>query len=285
MKWKNLKFSSRSNLSLLLWSVIALMIVLIPRILRNITPREEIKFTVTQEKQIESMVKHNVYHQKRRKKTYHRPPKKFNPNQYALSDWMYLGLSPKQAQVVLKFTRYPLRSNADLEKIFVIPKELFDIIKDSTYYENPTNEFKFEPTTPKIVVEVEKIPLFEIDSSRLENIKGIGPFFAKMVMKYHLALGGIYKKEQLLEVYKMNEATYQILCERLDFSQTKVHKISINKATTEELNKHPYLNWAQSNSIVKMRKQIGGYHTLEEIKDSHLINEEDFEKLLPYLSL
>jgi hypothetical protein len=34
-----------------------------------------------------------------------------------------------------------------------------------------------------------------------------------------------------------------------------------------------------------MRKQIGGYHTLEEIKDSHLINEEDFEKLLPYLSL
>lgn len=261
------------------------MIVLTPRVLRNLIPQEEIKFTVTQEKQIKAMVKHNFYRKKSRKKSYKRPPKKFNPNSYLLSDWMYLGLSPKQAQVVLKFTRYPLRSNADLEKIFVIPNELYVLLKDSTFYEIQTYESKFTPPEPSLVVKVEKIPIGDIDSTRLDHIKGIGPFFAKMVVKYHHALGGIYKKEQLLEVYKMNEDTYQILCEQLDFSHAMIQKISINKATTEELNKHPYLDWSQSNSIVKIRKQIGGYHSLEEIKDSHLINEDDFEKLLPYLSL
>jgi hypothetical protein len=51
---------------------------------------------------------------------------------------MQLGLSEKQAAVVLKFTSRGLKSNEDLQRVFVISDELFELIKDSTFY--PTFE-------------------------------------------------------------------------------------------------------------------------------------------------
>ncbi|MDB3907648.1 hypothetical protein N9355_09270, partial [Crocinitomicaceae bacterium] len=39
----------------------------------------------------------------KRKKSYKTPPSQFNPNDYSREDWMRLGLSQKQADVVLKF--------------------------------------------------------------------------------------------------------------------------------------------------------------------------------------
>ena len=127
--------------------------------------------------------------------------------------------------------------------------------------------------------------MVHLDSARLVALPGIGPFYAKMVMKYEKALGGFHAKEQLLEVYKMNEEVYEILCKHLNFNQPNIRKISINQATKEELAKHPYIDNWQANSIIKMRKQLGGFQSLRELLDSHLINTETFEKILPYVSL
>lgn len=133
--------------------------------------------------------------------------------------------------------------------------------------------------------QIEPIQLVDLDSARLVALPGIGPFYAKMVMKYEKALGGFHAKEQLLEVYKMNEEVYEILCKYLNFNQPNIRKISINQATKEELAKHPYIDTWQANSIIKMRKQLGGFQSLKELLDSHLINTETFEKILPYVSL
>jgi DNA uptake protein ComE-like DNA-binding protein len=59
----------------------------------------------------------------------------------------------------------------------------------------------------------------------------------------------------------------------------------LNEVTFEELKLHPYLNWNQANSIIKMRQQRGRYEKIEEIKESKLIDEETFQKVSPYLSL
>jgi DNA uptake protein ComE-like DNA-binding protein len=168
----------------------------------------------------------------------------------------------------------------------VIPEALYQRIKDSTIYPNkapihtPTNLSTLQPEKqPK------RITIGAIDSAKLVSIRGIGPFYAKMIMRYERALGGFHKKEQLLEVFKMNGETYELLCSKLDFSETQIRKISINKATAEELDQHPYVNRWQANSIVKIRIQLGGYQSLNELRKSHLINAEDFEKLEPYVSL
>lgn len=283
--------TERTKVGITLWACCILVIILLPRIARYCFPSQPITIQRYQMKEIAGLEEkakryaHQRFEKQPRSK-YHAPPHRFNPNQYTLQEWMHLGLSEKQAAAVLKFCRFPLKSNADLKKIFIIPDALYERIKDSTYYDtkplykpNPKEEFEKKET------KLEQISMVNLDSARLVALPGIGPFYAKMVMKYEKALGGFHSKEQLLEVYKMTEEVYEILCKHLNFNPTNLRKISINQATKEELAKHPYIDIWQANSIVKMRKQLGGFHAITELLDSHLINAETFEKILPYVSL
>ena len=281
------KLTQRSKSGLIVWSILALGIVLTPRIIRTYFPGDPIKIEIKTLKKIKRFRKAERKKQWNYKRNrYHTPPSKFNPNEYTLSQWMALGLTEKQANVVLKFCKYPLKSNEDLKRIFVIPEALYQRIKDSTIYPNKAS-IHIPTNTSAVQAEKQpkKITIGAIDSSKLVSIRGIGPFYAKMIMRYERALGGFHKKEQLLEVFKMNTETYEILGNNLDFSETLIRKISINKANAEELDSHPYLNRWQANSIVKMRIQLGGFQSLNELRKSHLINAEDFEKLEPYVSL
>ena len=121
--------------------------------------------------------------------------------------------------------------------------------------------------------------------NELLTIKGLGPYYAKAILKYKDELGGFVRKSQLMEIYKMNTESYEKIIPYLKINPSDVRTININEATVEELNAHPYLIWGQANSIVKMRMQKNGFKNINEIKQSHLIDEETYEKLLPYLSL
>ena len=66
---------------------------------------------------------------------------------------------------------------------------------------------------------------------------------------------------------------------------TTVQKIKINEVSLERLKQHPYLSWNQANSIIKMRTQKGKFNAINELKESVLIDDETYKKLLPYVSL
>ena len=279
--------TNRTKIGFVLWTLVLALITFTPRFIRTFFPEEPFKINVTTDKRIKAYRKTSYARQRKyRQHRFRVPPCRFNPNEYTLEQWMYLGLTRKQAAVVLKFCKYPLTSNKDLKRIFVIPEALFNAIKDSTYY--PVSQPNYhcsdvkEKTSSK---QLELVSIHDLDSVSLVSIRGIGPFYAKMIMRYERALGGFHSKEQLLEVYKMNEATYTILCKHLDFSNPKIRKIPINLATAEALEQHPYINRWQANSIVKMRIQLGGFQSIQELRKSHLISEEDFDKLEPYVSL
>ena len=216
-------------------------------------------------------------------KKYFPPKSRFNPNDYSLDDWMALGLSVKQSQSILNFVQRGIYSNSALEKIYVMPTEVYDLIKDSTYYEKQITEF----TVIKDSV-VKPIPLLEINAASKEDLielNGVGEFYAKQILKYKNELGGFVFIEQLLEVWKMRLETYEKLMPQLTIDTNKIKKINVNTCSIEDLRSHPYLDYYQANSIIKMRMQKDGYNELQEILESKLINEEEFQRLLPYLSL
>ncbi len=216
-------------------------------------------------------------------KKYFPPKSRFNPNDYSLDDWMALGLSVKQSQSILNFVQRGIYSNSALEKIYVMPTEVYDLIKDSTFYEKQITEF----TVIKDSV-VKPLPLLEINAASKEDLielNGVGEFYAKQILKYKNELGGFVFIEQLLEVWKMRLETYEKLLPQLSIDTNKIKKINVNTCSLEDLRSHPYLDYYQANSIIKMRMQKDGYNELQEILESKLINEEEFQRLLPYLSL
>lgn len=222
-----------------------------------------------------------------RRTFFKRPTKRFNPNDYSLEDWMKLGLSEKQSAVVLKFTKYGIYSLDKLERIFVIPPELFALIKDSVYFpdrwrdRNDQNDRSMSNLVqPKSTVE-----LNTSSQEQLESIKGVGPFFAKQIIRYRERLGGYISIDQLSEVWKMNDSIAARISPYLNIDPTHLRQLNINYADVEELKNHPYITWNMANSIVKMRAQLGNFTYLEELKKSKLISDETFEKIKPYLTL
>ena len=282
--------SKRNRRGVFTLFIFSLIVVFTPRFLLFLEKEDKI---IVSSEDIQSLEKDKSFNLNKyrgkikysKKDKYTVPERKFNPNQYSFEDWVKLGLTQKQATVVIKFTNRGINSNEELKKIFVIPEELFNKIKDSTYY--PQKE-----TLSKIERELNQdrptAVLIDLNKSSIEDftkINGIGPFYAKQIIRYREQLGGYHSKEQLLEVWKMNLETYEKLKDYIFIKTGEINKISLNSTNINELNNHPYLNWNQANSIIKMREQRTGFKTISEIKESILIDEETFEKLVPYITL
>ena len=285
-----LYISKRNRRGVFALFVVSLIIVFIPRILMYF--RTQKKFIVTLEEiqtldRKQAYFKYNRHFKSRyfKKKQFNSPSARFDPNTYSKEQWMSLGLSEKQATVVLKFTSRGIYSNDDLKKIFVIPEELFDKIKDSAFY--PQKEYKkyVEKELQQDRPTVSLLNLNKADLDEFTKLNGVGPFYAKQIIRYRDQLGGYYSKEQLLEVWKMNLEIYEKIKDYVFISKGDLKQISLNNTNVNALNSHPYLNWNQSNSIIKLRDQRGGFKSVSDLKESVLIDEETFEKLVPYLSL
>ncbi len=215
----------------------------------------------------------------KRRKSYKTPPSKFDPNDYQKKDWMHLGLSEKQADVVLKFTSRGVRSNEELKKIYVIPEEVFELIKDSTVY-NSTFEKKEHKFTKTFTI----VDLNTASIEELKSLPGIGDFYAKKIVEQRENLGGYIGKHQLLELWKFGSERYDKIEEHIIVSGG-IKKLNINTADIETLKQHPYISYKVANSIVKMRNVHGSYQKIEDILKSVLIDQELFSKIEPYLTL
>lgn len=289
-----LHISKRNRRGLVVIVLILLAVVYFPRLLTWLNFNEKLPVSVEYISEVKQAIAKEKTTFKRssfenKKSSFTPPPSKFDPNSYTVNDWMKLGLSEKQAAIILKFNKYGFKSNDDLKRIFVINDELFALIKDSTFYpERPQKTYsnnekpRFESEKPKAP---EKVEINSADEEKLKTIKGIGPFFAKQIIRQRDKLGGFYSKDQLSEVWKITPEALVALEEGAVINPDKVTKLSINRATVDELKSHPYLNWNQANSIVKMREQRGGFKKIEEIKESKLIDEDTYRKIVPYLSL
>lgn len=288
MQSEDVQFSKKSKRAIILFVVLLFITVIIPRVYSTFKPKGsvEITFSDSSVQHFHPIVYRNKFEKNFRAKKYKVPPIKFDPNTYSMLDWMNLGLTRKQAIAVLKFGKYGFKSNQQLEKVFVIPKELFLLIKDSTYYPSKTSEsYEITKVDQKTVKSIERFDLNTATESELISIPGIGPFFASNIIKQREKLGGFYQLEQLLEIWKFTPELLEQIKPFVTINENNVRKININTASAEEFKAHPYLNWNIANSIVKIRKQKGIFTSINDIKASVLVTDGLFEKLKPYLTL
>ncbi|MCE3296424.1 MAG: hypothetical protein K0R65_2138 [Crocinitomicaceae bacterium] len=281
-----LEFSKRSRRATLIFVSCFLLIVLVPRIIGLFSPPRKLSFTQTDfEKKELKRRSYKTYrsdYNYQRKKGFQTPPAKFDPNQYAPSDWMNLGLSQKQADLIIRFGKRGFYSHEDLRKVFVISDRFFEVIRDSLVY----------PSRPeRVTVKDEDVKyerIVEINTASQEELMGlpgIGEFFAKNIIKMRNALGGFVNKQQLLEVWKFDQEKLAMIEGKIEVNSQNLRQFDLNTVTAPELKTHPYFTWSVANSIVKMRVQLGGYQKIEDIRRSVLIDDALFQKIKPYLTL
>lgn len=275
--------SKRNRRGLLILVGLCLLISLTPRLLIWLNPGTEYSFTTFDLKNAELKIE-KANSQKNNKKIrtknkYKRPPRKFDPNKYQLKDWQRLGLTEKQSEIILRFAERGIKSNDELKKIFVIPVEVYELLKDSTYYPlKPQVEENNYQTT-------HSVELNSATKQELISLPGIGEYYADKIIKYRDELGGYISTQQLLEIWKFDQAKLEKISPHIEINTSRIEKLNINSMTIEQCAAHPYLNYKIANSIVKYRVAHGNYMKIDDVKNSVLVNEELFLRISPYITI
>lgn len=211
-------------------------------------------------------------------KTLHFNPFPFNPNTIGDEEWKALGFTDRQVAVIRNYLTKGgvFRKNEDLAKMFVVSDEHYRRLESYIAIPPPEPQSQtttFSKRTPAL------IELNSADTNLLATLPMIGPGRARLIARYRERLGGFYDKAQLLEVFTIDTAVFNLIQDRVMANQQLIRPLEIN---TEEW-KHPYLTSRETSVIKAWRQQHGDFQHPDDLKKVMVVKEETIVKLLPYL--
>lgn len=219
-------------------------------------------------------------------------PFNFNPNTLSKAQWIKMGFSEKQANIILNYIAKggKFYKKGDMRRIYGIDEneyqqlEPYIIIPETKQIAEKIPAKENTPEDPvadkPLIIELNKA-----DSTELILIRGIGPVFSSRIIKFRNYLGGFYSMSQLMEVYGIDSTVYSTISQNLTIDTTCIIKININTATFKELVAHPYLDYYLVKEIANYRQENGPYNDLAELKHIPLVYDDLYQKITPYLTI
>ena len=131
--------------------------------------------------------------------------------------------------------------------------------------------------------EVWSIDINAADSLAWVALPGIGPGFAKRILKFKEQLGGFFAVNQLKEVYGMDTVWVEHYRSRFKVGAGVTRKLYVNRLLWQEF-RHPYLPYAQAKVFLTYRKQHGVVRDYVELGRINLLDMRVWERLRPYLA-
>lgn len=199
----------------------------------------------------------------------------FDPNTVSVYELTSMGVKEWQAKRIITYR--------EKVKPFKVKEDFYKL-----YGFDSATVWQFLPFVKieEIAVVEEKIVPVDInaaDSLTLINIRGVGSYTAKNILKYKERLGGFVSVDQLKEVYGLKPDRLEQISPYFKVDVSKVEKLNINTATFKELLRHPYLEYEMVKSIVNFRENTRVFQSVDEIQYLEGMSDEVFKKVKPYL--
>lgn len=128
------------------------------------------------------------------------------------------------------------------------------------------------------------------DTLDFQQLRGIGPAYARRIVAYRERLGGFVDKRQLMEVWGMDSALYDRIAPSVELSSAPgqtvrpTRPLYINRMGVQELKQHPYLDYYQAKEIVRYRERYGAFKTAADLRKVNLMDAETYRRIAPYVS-
>jgi DNA uptake protein ComE-like DNA-binding protein len=202
----------------------------------------------------------------------------FDPNSASADDWKKLGFGEKQIATIQNYTAKggKFKSAEDLKKIYGIKNEQYEKIKN---YITISSAQKSKQINKKTIV--------DLNNAGVEMLKNYGGFWrynAEKIVQYRTALGGFVDKSQLYELYGVKKEYVDKITDSIFIDLSRLTKIRINFASTDEFAKHPYLSGKNAQDITRFRDLNGPFTDLKKLKQNKIISESTYNQVYPYLS-
>ena len=139
---------------------------------------------------------------------------------------------------------------------------------------------RLKAAKPVVIIELNSADTFE-----LQQLRGIGPGFARRIVYYRERLRGYCDKCQVLEVAGMDTARYRMIEKNLTVNPDSIHPLDLNTVTFKELLHHPYFPFAVTKNIMIYRQKNKNFKNLAELRNIQGINDSVFRKMIIYLRI
>jgi competence protein ComEA len=211
--------------------------------------------------------------------------KAIDPNNMKENDWVKIGFTQKEASSIVKFQNKSggFKFKEDLKKLYCMSDERF--LSLEPFLNLPEKTDKTEQFTKNTKRQIPIIELNRCDSIALVSLRGIGPGWARRIIKRRDQLGGFYCLEQLIEMKGFSDTLLNTLRMQVKVDSSMIQKLNINQLSLEDLQKHPYCWYGVGKSIVNYRLQHGPFRTIEGLKKIYTLRPEIYEKLVHYVKL
>lgn len=159
----------------------------------------------------------------------------FDPNTATVEDFCRLGFTIKQAEAIDAYRKKGgrFRRKSDFAKSYVVSDSIYRRLEK--------------------YIDIPLLDLNTADSTALDDLPGIGGWYASKIIEYRNSLGGYSSKEQLLEIYRFDQQKYDALADLVTISEPYVYPLWTLPA--DSLQKHPYIrNYEIARAIVMFRE-------------------------------
>lgn len=208
----------------------------------------------------------------------------FDPNVISFAQAVQLGFEAKCAHQLVNYRDKggKFYKPGDLEKLYCMDKVLYSRLEKYIIIENSKENSKETSSTKKEKqVEAISIEINSADSNEWIKLRGIGPGYARRILKYRTMLGGFTSIDQIKEVYNFPDSVYQSIKGNLTVNAALVQKLKVNAVDFKTMVHHPYIKYEGTKCIfaLKRDKKI----KQEDLVNSSCFSRESLQKVLPYL--
>lgn len=217
----------------------------------------------------------------------------FNPNYITDYKGYTLGMTPNEIDKLLKFREQNkwVNSAKQFQEVTKVSDSLLNSI--SPYFKfpewvtnpKPKSSFKYQNDAPKTFTQ--KIDLNTATAKQLQRINGIGEKLSDRIIKFRNKFeGGFIDDVQLQDVYGISSEVMKRLQNEFTVKTPRqITKISLNKASIEELVTIQHIDYEIAYEIFDQRILREGFKSLDELTKVKNFPVDKIEIIKLYLTL
>lgn len=203
-----------------------------------------------------------------------------------------LGINDRLANVWINYIKKggKFKSIEEVQKLWGMNDSIFNSISPYITISNNDNKKIYNSfsnktwqSSKKSEKKIEMIEINTADTIELKKLPGIGSSFASRIVKYRNRLGGFYAKEQLREIYGLNQELFDKISPYIYVDVFEIKKININTSDYSTLIQNPYFTKEAVKAILQFRKKYGMFSNGNDLLIHQIINEEEWSKLKWYI--
>jgi len=205
---------------------------------------------------------------------------RFDPNTVSRKTLSEMDVSPKAIQQWLNYRSKggKFKSKEEVRKIYALSDKAYQQLApyihlpatNVTPLKNIARVAFTTGSSSYTAISKVKVDVNAATAQDWQRLHGIGPSYAKRIIRFRGKLGGFVSINQIGTTYGLPDSVFQKIKPQLFLSPISA-PLAINTSTIETLTAHPYIQKRQAKAIVNYRKNHGAFKNLEALISDHLI--------------